>query len=416
MFTSFSTALSALNATSTAIDVVGNNLANLNTPGFKASVVSFHDLVTQSLGAGLGETQVGFGVGSPITLREFTQGAQQTTNGPLDAMIQGDGFFVVADKNGAIQYTRGGNLQVDQNGFLTTATGEQVQGWTRSNGALDTNAPIGNIQVPVGGVKAPVATQNFAFDFNLNAAAVASPVPDTFSDSINVYDSLGEAHTVTVKFTKNATAGQWDYSISVPDADLKSPPFTPVTGSINFDANGKLTTPAATDPSPQVQIQGLADGASDLTLNWNLYNGTTPRVTQYSQPSSPSAAQQDGAPAAQLVRVAIGNGGSILAQYSDGGQTVVGQLAMATVRNPDSLIAVGNNNYEASGKTALPAIGVAGTGGRGTVIGGSVESSTVDIAREFTNLIVFQRAYQANARVVTTVDQLSQETINLKQS
>src|SRR5579884_3449137 len=416
MFTSFSTALSALNATSTAIDVVGNNLANLNTPGFKASVVSFHDLVTQSLGAGLGETQVGFGVGSPITMRQFTQGAQQTTNGPLDAMIQGDGFFVVSNGPNNMEYTRGGNFQVDGNGELTTATGEKVQGWTSTNGVLDTNAPIGNIQVPVGGVKAPVATTSFSFDFNLNAAAVASPVPDTFSDSINVYDSLGESHTVTVKFVKNATPGQWDYSISLPDSDLKDQPFTPVTGSINFDANGQLITPAVTDAPPQVQLQGLADGAADMTLNWNLYNGTTARVTQYGQPSAPSAAEQDGAPAAQLVRVAIGNGGTVLAQYSDGGQTVVGQLAMATVRNPDSLIAVGNNNYQGSGKTALPAIGVPGTGGRGTVIGGSVESSTVDIAREFTNLIVFQRGYEANAHVVTAVDQLSQTTINLKQS
>src|SRR5690242_13577142 len=172
MFTSFSTALSALSAHSTGIDVVANNLANLNTPGFKASVVSFHDLVTQSLGAGLGETQVGFGVGSPITLREFRQGAQQTTNGPLDAMIQGDGFFVVAGANNAVEYTRGGNFEVDENGHLTTATGEQVQGWTSTNGVLDTNAPIGNIQVPVGGVKAPVATKSFSFDFNLDAAAV----------------------------------------------------------------------------------------------------------------------------------------------------------------------------------------------------------------------------------------------------
>src|SRR3984893_12748056 len=141
MFTSFSTALSALNATTTAIDVVGNNLANLNTPGFKASVVSFHDLVTQSLGAGLGETQVGFGVGSPITLRQFTQGAQQSTNGPLDVMIQGDGFFVVSGADNATQYTRGGNLVVDGSGHLTTATGEKVQGWTNLTGmgTLDTN-------------------------------------------------------------------------------------------------------------------------------------------------------------------------------------------------------------------------------------------------------------------------------------
>src|SRR5947209_16705256 len=197
MISSFSTALSALDATSTAIDVVGNNLANLNTPGFKASVVSFHDLVTQSLGAGLGETQVGFGVGSPITLRQFTQGAQQTTNGPLDVMIQGDGFFVVSGANNAQQYTRGGNMEVDQNGSLTTATGEKVQGWTTVNGKLDTNAPIGDIQVPVGGVKAPVATQNFSFDLNLNAAATAGPQPDTFYDTSKVEYAIRYAQTAT---------------------------------------------------------------------------------------------------------------------------------------------------------------------------------------------------------------------------
>ncbi len=414
MFTAFSTALSALNATSTAIDVVGNNLANLNTTGFKANVVSFHDLVSQSLGSG--ETQVGLGVGVPITLRQFTQGSEQTTNGPLDAMIQGDGFFVVSGSNGQTEYSRGGNLQIDKNGNLTTPTGEQLQGWAAANGAVNTNAPVENIQLPVGSVKAPVATSTFSFDLNLNAAGTAGAASGAFSDSINVYDSLGTSHTVTVAFTKDATnAGQWNYSITVPDADLKSP-FTPVTGSVTFDANGNLTTPAATDPSPQVPITGFADGAADMTLNWSLYNGTTPRITQYAQASSPSATAQDGSPAAQLSQVAIVNGGGIVAQYTDGSQTVVGQLAMASIRNPESLIAAGDNNYEVSGATAVPVIGTPGTGGRGTVIGGAVEASTVDIATEFTNLIVYQRAYEANSRVVTTVDQLTQDTIALKQA
>ncbi len=160
-------------------------------------------------------------------------------------------------------------------------------------------------------------------------------------------------------------------------------------------------------------ISGLADNAGDMSVNWNLYNGTTPRVTQYAQPSSTSAVAQDGSPAAQLVQVGVGNGGQILAQYSNGDQTVVGQIAMATVRNPDSLVAVGNNNYELSANSALPAIGVPGTGGRGTVQGGALESSTTDIATEFTNLIVYQRAYEANAKVVTSVDELSQDTIEL---
>jgi flagellar hook protein FlgE len=219
---------------------------------------------------------------------------------------------------------------------------------------------------------------------------------------------------VTATFTEDpTTAGQWDYSIGIPDADVATPPATPLTGSINFNSNGVLTVPAATDPSPQLPITGLADGAADMTLNWNLYNGTTPRITQFAQPSSVSAVSQDGAAAAQLTRVAIAAGGQILAQFSDGQQTVVGQLAMATIRNPDSLLAAGNNNYQLSAESALPAVGLPGTGGRGTVQGGSVESSTVNVATEFTNLIVYQRGYEANSKVINAVDELSQDTINL---
>lgn len=414
MFTSFSTALSALNADTTAIDVVGNNLANLNTAGFKASTVSFHDLVTQSLGAGLGETQVGFGVGTPITLRQFSQGAIQSTGGPLDAAIQGDGFFVVTTSNGAVEYTRGGNFQVDTSGNLMTATGEKVQGWTQNNGVLDTNAPIGNITVPVGSLEPPRATTSASVDLNLNAAATAGPPPDTFSTSMQVYDSLGVSHIITFTFTKTSTANQWNYSLSFPNADLTAA-GTPTTGTLTFDANGNLTSPATTDPAPVLKATGLADGAADMNITWNLFDGTTPRITQFSQPSATSALEQDGSPAANLVSVGLADGGKILAQYSNGKQVLVGQMAMATIRNPESLISVGDSNYQLSANTATPAIGLPGTGGRGTVLGGSVEASTVDIAKEFTNLIVFQRGYEANARVVTTVDQLSQDTINLKQ-
>ena len=176
MFTSFSTALSALGAHSTAIDVVGNNLANLNTPGFKASVVSFYDLVTQSLGAGLGETQVGFGVARPLTLRQFSQGAIQTSNGPLDAAIQGDGFLVLRNAAGGTIYGRGGNLQVNKNGALLTATGERVQGWVGATGNVDTNGPIGDITIPVGTLRPASATQTISFDMNLNAAATGAVV------------------------------------------------------------------------------------------------------------------------------------------------------------------------------------------------------------------------------------------------
>lgn len=416
MLTSFSTALSALTADSTAIDVVGNNLANLNTPGFKASAVSFYDLVTQSMGAGFGVTQVGFGVGRPITLQQFTQGALQTTGAPLDVAIQGSGFFIAQDSQGNTVYTRGGNMQVDLNGVLTTSTGEKIQGWSTLNadGTLNTNTPVGEIIVPTGTLKAPTPTQNVSVSLNLNAAATSGGSNGTFSTSVEVYDSLGNSHVLTFNFTKDPTNNSWTYSANIPSADTTSPP-TPLTGTLTFDSNGNLTSPAATDPSPQIAITGLADGASDMTINWALYTGTTQNITQFSQASAVSANSQDGAATASLTQVAIGAGGTILAQYSDGKQIVVGQMAMATIRNPISLVASGDNNYILGANSALPAVGLPGLGGRGTVLGGSIESSTVDIATEFTNLIVYQRAYQANAKVITTVDQISQETINLKQ-
>ena len=414
MFTSFSTALSALSAHATAVDVVGNNLANLNTPGFKSSVVSFHDLVTQSLGAGLGETQVGFGVGRPITLRQFSQGAIKTSAGELDVAIQGDGFLVVKDPstNGNL-YTRGGNLLVDKSGNLMTATGQKVQGWMGVGGTLSTNGPIGDIIIPVGTLKEPVATTQFSFDLNLNATASAGPPADTFSTSIEVFDSLGTAHVLKVDYTKTTTANVWDYSISFPDGDVATP-VTPVTGQITFDSGGKMIDPPVAGPLPQIVVTGLSNGAADMTLDWQLYEGAAPRITQFAQASSVNANQQNGAPAAQLVRVGIATGGFVLAQYSNGQQLSVAQLAMASVRNPESLIALGDNAFGLSARSALPAIGLPGTGGRGAILGGAIENSTVDIAREFTNLIVLQRGYQANARVVTTVDEMSQETISLK--
>lgn len=208
---SFSTALSALSAFSTAINVTGNNLANLDTVGFKASEVSFHDLVTQSIVAGLGTTQVGFGVGTPTTAALYTQGALQTTGGKLDAAIQGDGFFIIQGPNNSIEYTRAGNFQTDDNGDLETATGQAVQGWTQVNGVLDTNAPPSNITIPTGIVQPPVVTQNFSFDMNLDAAATPGSTNATFATSVTVYDSLGNAHVVTATFTEDpTTAGQWN--------------------------------------------------------------------------------------------------------------------------------------------------------------------------------------------------------------
>lgn len=410
MLGSFSTALSALTADETAINVVGNNLANLNTDGFKDVVVSFADLVSQSLGA---ETQVGSGVGAPITLSEFSQGAIQATGGPLDAAIQGDGFFIVSGPNGSTEYTRGGNFQVNADGTLETASGDPVQGWsTSTDGVLDTNGPTGNITVPTGNLTTPIATTSTSVSLNLDATATTAN--GSFSTSVTAYDSLGNAHIVTFTFTPTGTPNQWTYSASIPAADAGT--VTPATGTLTFDSNGNLISPAATDAQPVIAATGMTDGAADMNITWNLYDTSgNPLITQFAQTSATSAVTQNGAPSANLSSVSLGTGGQVIALYSNSQQVVVGQLAMASIRNPDSLANVGGNNYVATGTTALPAVGLPGTGGRGQVLGQSVESSTVDMATEFTNLIIFQRSYEANAHVVTTVDQMSQDTINLKQ-
>jgi flagellar hook protein FlgE len=417
MFASFSAALSALNANSTAIDVVGQNLANLNTTGYKTEAISFYDLVTESLGASTGTTQVGYGVGTPITSRTFTQGAVASSSSSLDVAIDGDGFFIAKDASGATLYTRAGDFHVDDTGTLLTATGQKVQGWTvidPTTGEVDTTLPVTDITFPTGTLKAAVPTTSFDLTMNLNASGNATDGTNKFSKSIEVYDSLGVSHVVTIDFTKSSTTtNTWDYSISVPDSDLNAA-FTPVTGTLTFNTDGTLLTPAATDTMPSIQIAGLADGAKDLNVTWNLYDNTTPLVTQYAETSAVSANSQNGVAPSQLVEIGLADGGQVLAKYSDGTKAVVGHLAMASIRNPDSLVSVGENNYAATADTALPAVGLPSTGGRGSVVGSSLESSTVDIATEFTHLIVYQRSYQANAKVITTVDEMSQDTINLK--
>jgi flagellar hook protein FlgE len=384
-------------------------------------VVYFRELVTQSIGAGLGETQVGFGTGRPLTIRQFTQGAIQSSTGLLDAAVQGDGFFVAKNAQGNTLYTRAGNFQVDDSGNLKTNTGELVQGWTTmdtTTGTLDTNGAIGDIVVPVGAAKQPIASGQFTLDLNLNSSATADDT-SKFSDTIKVYDSLGTTHVLTVHFQKT-DANQWSYNVTIPGEEISGgtagTPFdiSGASGTLTFGNDGQLTSPAVGTPIV-VAIPGLTTGAADMNLEWNPYNSSgIGRITQFGQPSAPSASSQNGSAAAQLIRVGLADGGKILAQYSDGQQVVVGQVAMASVRNPESLIAAGNNNYQVSARTATPAIGLPNTGGRGDIVGGAIESSTVDIAREFTNLIVLQRGYQANSRVITTVDELSQETINLK--
>ena len=423
MFTAFSTALSGLNADTTAVDVIGNNLANLNTTGFKGSDVSFHDLVNQALQGG--QTEPGFGVTTPTITQVFSQGSIQPSDQPYAAAIQGSGFFVVNDANNGQMYTRNGDFAVDSSGNLLTQTGQNVQGWISPNGgALNTTGPIGNIVLSSGQLSQPLATANITTQVNLDASQTVGSTGASFSTPISVYDSLGESHLLTVQFQKTA-ANTWSYTATVPGSDLASgtagTPSQVATGSLTFDSNGNLLTPAPPPPAANASIPfpitGLADGAADLNINFGLWNttGATPvaNITQVDALSGASTPVQDGNPAAQITGVSISTHGEVVAQYAGGTPRVVAQLALAGITNPESLASLGNGNYTTTAASSLPSIGVPNTGGRGDILGGSLESSTVDIATQFTNLIVYQRSYEANAKVVTTADTLSQDTINI---
>ncbi len=409
----FSVALTGLSANKTALDVVGNNLANLNTVGFKDVATQFTDLIAQAIGQG--SSQIGEGVSAPITERQFLQGSIQLTSGAFDAAIQGNGFFVVRNTAGSTLYTRAGNFRLAADGTLLTSTGDKVQGWTAVNGVLNTTGAVGNIVVPSNALVTPSASTQFTLNANLNSDGVVGQPSGSFSSPIQVVDSLGSTHTLTVTYTKTGP-NAWSFNITIPGEDLSSGkagvPSSVAKGNLTFNAQGQLTAPAP--PAPvAVAITGLADGAADLNVNWNIYSNGAANITQFASASALSASTQDGVAAAQLTRVGLDTNGQVIAHYSNGSSLVVAQVALAGISNPDTMVSVGNNNFQVSATTATPVVGAAGTGTRGTIQGGALEASTVDIAQEFTNLIVYQRAYQANSRVISTSDQILQDLISL---
>lgn len=413
MILAFSTALSGLNANSTAIDVVGNDLANLNTTGYKSKELHFSDLMSQELGGGT-SGQLGMGVGQAGAYSKYTQGSLQSTGGPTDAAIQGNGFFVVKDQNNQTLYTRDGTFQVSASGQLITTGGDLVQGWSAANGSVNASGATGSISVPLGATIPATATTTMSVGLNLDSRTGTAPPAAAFTAPIQVVDSQGNNHTLTASFTKTAT-NTWSYSLAIPATDLAAGGTTTVaSGTMTFDANGKLTSPAAgADPQP-VSIKGLVDGAGDMSIGWSLYGASgSSNITQVAASSEVSSTIQNGAAAGQISQVSLQNGGLLVASYSNGQQLTIGQLAVASISNPESLTSVGNNNLAASSTTAAASVGTANSGSRGQIVAGALESSTVDIAQEFTSLLTFERGYQANSRVITASDQILQETVNL---
>jgi flagellar hook protein FlgE len=422
----FSIPLSGLTSEATALSAIANNLANENTTGYKDTQVLFSDLFYQNLGTtGAGDPiQLGAGASVGSMPSMFTQGSVSSTGVPTDVAIQGSGFFVV-QQNGITSYTRAGNFSVDKNNFLVTADGQQILGYPAVNGVVNTGQALAPLQLGAGTISPPSATTTAQIQTNLNAGATVGGTDATYSTPLTIYDSLGNSHTLTFTFTKN-DANTWGYSVSIPASDL-NPTGTPpaaqsgvlATGTLTFDGNGNLIGPTNNgklDSSINITATSLADGASDMSFNWDLLNGTTPVITQVAAPSSTSSTQQNGTSSGTLTDFSIGSDGTITGSFSNGTTAALGQLALASFANQQGLQRTGDTDYTETLASGQAVIGAPGTAGRGTLSGGSLELSNVDISTEFANLIIAQRAFEANAKAVTTFDTIMSDTINMKQT
>jgi flagellar hook protein FlgE len=409
----FSIPLSGLTAASEALSVISDNLANLNTVGFKESTASFNDLFYQALGTnGASDPiQIGEGVALGSVTPNFTGGALEATGVSTDAAITGNGFFVT-EKNGVQEYTRAGNFTLNSQGQLTTQDGQLVLGYPAVNGAISPSQTLAPLVISQGQLIPAAPTTALQAQVNLDASA---PVGTAFSTPLTVFDSLGSSHVVTYQFTKTAP-NAWSYQITLPAADTggTGAPTVINAGNVTFNTDGTLATPTA--PVAGIAITGLADGAANMTMTWNLQDAAgNSLLTQSSAPSATAATFQNGYGSGTLSDYSITADGTIEGTFSNSQTLALGQIALGSFANPQGLLRAGMNNFQSTLASGAPVIGVAGTAGLGTITGDSLEQSNVDIATEFANMIVTQRGYQANARVVTAFDTLTQTTINITQ-
>lgn len=428
---SFFIPLTGLQADSTALNSIANNLANMNTTAFKAESTNFSDLFYQQIGStGAGNPiQVGAGTQVANTEINFTSGTPNSTGVNTDVALQGNGFFVVNSGAGEYELSRAGNFSVDSNGSLVTSNGLNVMGYPAVNGVVNTSAPLAAIHIPIGQVLTPKATTTMSMTGNLDASATTVP-PTSFPTQVTVYDSLGESHLVNISFTQAATSAvpnTWNYSISLPSSDYSGAAPAPITGTMTFDSSGNLTqvaqgagAPAPVGSAPgdlasiPLSFSGLADGAANLSMNWSLLGSAgTPNISQTATASSFSGTSQDGYASSQYSDFTIGSDGTVTATYLNGQKQNVGQIALANVENLQGLKQLGDGDYATTIGSGTASIGVSGTNGLATMQDGALEASNVNISSEFSDLIIAQRAFEANAKSITTFDTVTQDTINM---
>jgi flagellar hook protein FlgE len=408
MLRSMFAAVSGLRAHQTMMDVVGNNIANVNTTGFKSSRATFQEALNQTLrgASGTGPALAGtnamqIGLGSQIASIDgvFTQGSTQMTGRTGDLAIQGEGFFVVSQ--GAERfYTRAGGFGFDENGYLATPGGARLQGWMAdpATGNLNTNGAITDIRLPMGQTIAPERTEEIELAGNLPADA---PEDDTvtINTSITVYDAQGKASDVAFAMTRTADNGAGEDTWTVQYSTDGGATWTDATpDELSFDSSGQLQT------AGPLSIDG-PDGPIAVDVAGLVQFGGSPTA---------EARSQDGTAMGFLRSFEFGADGTVTGRFSNGETQVLGMVALATFNNPAGLVREGESLFAVSANSGEPIVGRPGAGDAGSLAPGSLEMSNVDLAQEFTNLIIAQRGFQANSRGITASDELLQELVNLK--
>jgi flagellar hook protein FlgE len=410
-------AISGLQNHVTYMDVVGNNIANVNTQGYKASRVTFQDMLTQTLSGasaptenrgGTNPQQVGLGMKIGGIDVMHTQGSLQATGRNTDFAIQGSGMFVVRD-GARTFYTRDGAFDVAVTGELVNPTnGFKVQGWQAdTNGVTDIDQPLGSIVIPLGQSIAAQESTQVTLQGNLDSTSVQA---DEFSTTIDVFDSLGAPHPVTLTYTRTANVNEWD--VTATSADPAIATLTVDTGAggttVEFDVTGRRDTPPLGTNMTIDVVMDPAAGANDFTMDINH-----DAITQFAGPGNVAPTFNNGFSAGSLVTFSVGPGGDITGIFSNGTTRPLGQIAMALFTNPAGLQRSGSNLFESTSNSGVPSIGTPGTGGRGSIGAGVLEGSNTDLAREFTNVVIAQRGFQASSRIISTSDQMLEGLVNL---
>jgi flagellar hook protein FlgE len=396
------------------MDVIGNNIANVNTVGFRRSRVAFHDMLGQKM-LGIGQTIGGATVGNGATVgsidQAWSQGSFEYTNLATDLALGGDGFFVVRGAEGNA-LTRSGNFQFNADGQLITANGMNVQGWAYNpDGTINTGA-LQDVQIELDATAPPEETGNVTLGGNLSADLVPNEDGSEATMSTVVYDAQGQSHTLVLTFGMT-DADTWTLTTAQiagdPDAEPPVPP-TDLTGSgieLDFDIDGNIIGP---DPAT-IDLSGVFPGSNGDDLAITLDVGA---MTQFGGSSTANVSSQDGQAAGRLIGYGIDPSGSLVLSFSNGEQRAIAQLAIGTVANPNGLEQLGDNFYGLTAGAGDLVLGRAGEEINTAVISGALETSNVDLAAEFTDMIVTQRGYQASARVITTSDEMLQEVVQLK--